>query len=163
MRNFKERLWIIPLIGGLVALISLFLPVTTWHPVGNLAIQWMFQLGLRLEPFIELSLWRWDPLLLSLSIILSMINFVSCSIVILLTVIYKRKSKSFLKLKKYWLIFGIIITLSTLAWIIKMEVFYNIWGGSHWFGDYSPNVGIITPFVGSGLIILAFFLIKTNK
>jgi hypothetical protein len=159
MRYFKERLWMLPLIGGSIVLISLFTPVTTWAPVGNFAIQWMFQLGLRLEPFIELGLWRWNPLILSLSIILSVINFVSSILLILLTVNHKRKLKSYLKLKKYWLLFGILITLSTLAWIIKMEVFYYDQGGSHW-QMYSPNVGIIAPFIGSGLIIVGFVLVK---
>lgn len=159
----KEKSWILPLMGGFIVLISLFTPVTTWTPVGNFAIQWMFQLGLRLEPFFELGLWRWDPAVLSLSIILSVINFASSVILILLTVMYKRKSRSYLKLKKYWLLFAILITLSTLAWIIKMEVFYFIQGGSHWFGDYSPNFGVIGPFIGSGLITVGIILMKKTN
>lgn len=162
MSYFKKNLWLLPIIGSLIALISLFTPATTLYYLGSFSIQWMFQLGLRLEPVIEFILWREEFPLLFLSITLSLINFASSIILILLTLKYKRNSKSYLKLKKYWLLFGMLIVLSTLTWIIKMEVFYNIlWGASHW-QFYSPNFGVIGPFIGSTLIIVGFFLVKKN-
>ena len=69
---------------------------------------------------------------------------------------------SYLKLKKYWLIFVILILLSTLTWIIMMEVFYNLrWGVSHW-ESYLPNFGVIGPFIESTLIFVGFFFVKKN-
>lgn len=142
-------------------MISVLTPVTTWNPVGTFAIQWMFQLGLRLEPYIEFGLWRIDPGLLTLSITLSVIIFASAITLLILTIIFKRTSRNFQKLKWVWLSFAIIITLSTLAWIIVMEIFYNINGYNHWSvygGDYSPSFGIIGPFIGSAVIIIGFIL-----
>ncbi|MFX0023178.1 MAG: hypothetical protein ACFE9S_12700 [Candidatus Hermodarchaeota archaeon] len=169
MRKFNEKSWIIPLIGGIIALVSLFTPVTTWNPPGEFSIQWMFQLGLRLESFLEFGLWRWDPGLLSLSIALSVIIIV-CSIThIILIVIYRRSKRSFQKLKKYWILFAVLIALSTLSWIIMMELYYNASGYTHWLSYlpnwqyYSPSFGVIGPFIGSSLIIIAFFIIKTNN
>ncbi|MFX1243066.1 MAG: hypothetical protein ACFFA7_17605 [Promethearchaeota archaeon] len=166
MSYFKKKLWLLPIIGSIIALISLFTPATSLDYSGSFSIQWMFQLGLRIEPVLELSLWRGVspeviPLLF-LSITLSLLNFASSIISILLTLKYKRNSMSYLKLKKYWLLFGVLIALSTLAWIIMMEVFYNItWGNSHW-QFYSPNFGVIGPFIGSTLIIIGFFQVKNN-
>ncbi len=157
MSYFKKNLWILPLIGSIIVLISLFTPVTTWTPTGNLVYQWMFQMALRVEPYLEFLLWRWDPFLLSLSIILSVIICASALILIILTTIYVRSSKSYHNLKKIWLLFAIVIIISTLTWIIKMEVFYNNWGNSHW-QSYTPNFGVIGPFIGSAFIIIGVYL-----
>jgi hypothetical protein len=159
---FNRNPWVLSIIGSLIVLISIFTPVTTWNPSGSFAIQWMVQLGLRLEPFIEFGLWRTDPGLLSLSIILSVILFASGILIITLTAIYKRTSRSFQKIKWLWFLFAILIALSTIAWIIMMELFYNAQGGSHW-QSYDPNFGVIGPFIGAGLIILGFFLIKEHQ
>ncbi|MHA2035648.1 MAG: hypothetical protein ACW98X_04400 [Promethearchaeota archaeon] len=161
MSYFKRNPWITPIIGGLVALISLFTPVTTWSSLGRFAFQWMFQLGLELEPSIVIGLWRWDPLLLSMSIILSIINLASTIIIIISTIIYKRTSRDYHNLKKIWLLFAIIIIFSTLTWIIKMEIFYNNWGGSHWQA-YNPNFGVIGPFIGSAVIIIGVYLARDS-
>ena len=161
MSYFKRNPWLLPIIGGVIALISLFTPVTIWDSSGRFAIQWMFQLGLELEPTIILGLWRWDPFLLSLSIILSIINLASTIIIIILTIIYKRSSRDYRNLKKIWLLFAIIIIFSTLTWIIKMEIFYINWGGSHWQA-YTPNFGVIGPFIGSAVIIIGVYLARDS-
>ncbi|MFX0023894.1 MAG: hypothetical protein ACFE9S_16325 [Candidatus Hermodarchaeota archaeon] len=164
MSYIKKKLWLLPMIGSILTLISLFTPITTLSYSGSFSIQWMFQLGLRIEPAIEFLLWRGVTLeeipLLFLSITLSLINFASSILLIFLTLKYKRNSISYLKLKKQCLLFGILIIISTLTWIVVMEVFYIIsWGVSHW-QFYSPNFGVIGPFIGSALIIGGFFLLK---
>ncbi|MFX1573206.1 MAG: hypothetical protein ACFFB0_10690 [Promethearchaeota archaeon] len=159
MNYFKRKPWIITIIGELIALTSIFTPATTWNPAGSFAIQWMFQLGLRTEPFIEFGLWRTDPGLLSLSIILSVIIFASALSIITLTIIYKRSSRDYPKLRWMWLLSAVLIAISTLVWIIMMELFYNAAGSSHW-ESYHPNFGVIGPFIAAGLIIAAFFLAK---
>ncbi|MFW9819726.1 MAG: hypothetical protein ACFFE5_08960 [Candidatus Thorarchaeota archaeon] len=169
MRFFNEKPWLIPLIGGFFALVSIFAPVTTWNSLGSFAIQWMFQLGLRLEPYIEFSLWRWDPGLLSLSIALSVIIFVCAITLITSIVIYKRISMSYQKLKNYWILLATLIALSTLGWIIMIELHYNAFGDSHWLSyltnwqGYSPSFGVIVPFIGSGLIIFSSSLVKGTE
>ena len=138
MRKINENSWIISLIGGIFVLLSLFIPVTTWNPPGEFSLQWMFQLGLRLESFFEFGLWRWDPGLLSLSIALSAIIFV-CSIThIILIGIYKKTTRSFQKIRKYWILFSLLIAFSTVSWIIMMELYYNSSGYTHWL-FYLPN------------------------
>lgn len=159
MKFFKRNPGILPLTGGIIALISVFTPATTWNPSGSLAIQWMVQLGLTLEPFIEFGLWRTSSGLISLSLLLSGIIIICSIVTIILTIIYKITSKNYNKVKWAQLSLAILITFSTLAWIIMMELFYNSQGYSHW-QSYDPNFGVIGPFIGSGLIIISFFLRK---
>lgn len=161
MSYFKKSLWVFPIIGAIIALISLFTPVTTWNHSGRFAIQWMFQLGLELEPSIIFGLWRTDPDLLSLSIILSVIIFASSISIITLTVIYKRTSIGYQKIKWLWFLCTVLIIISTLAWIIMMELFYNDAGYSHW-ESYTPNFGVIGPFIGSAIIIIGVYLARNT-
>jgi len=168
LKDFKKNAWLFTIIGSFVALISLFTPATTWNRDENFAIQWMFQLGLRLEPYIEFGLWRTQLGLLILSIILSAIIFISAITIIIVTVIFKRTSRNFQKLRWGWLLVAIIITLSTLGWIIMMEINYNSHGINHWSiygGNYSPSFGVIGTFIGSVLIIVGFILqsISNNR
>jgi len=166
LKDFKKNAWLFTIIGSLIALISLFTPAATWNREENFAIIWMFQLGLRLEPYIEFSLWRTELWLLTLSIALSAIIFISIITLIILTVIFKRTSRSFQKLKWGCLLLAIIITLSTLVWIIVMEILYISHGINHWSvygGNYSPSFGVIGPFIGSALIIVGSILQSISK
>lgn len=160
--NIKRASWFLPIIGGFVALIALFTPVTTWNPPGSFAIQWIDQLGLTLEPDVEFELWRIDPNLLLLSYTLAILIFISTILVITSTTIYKTNSRSFHKIKWVWLVSAILITFSTLTWIIMMELFYREAGGSHWQA-YDPNFGVIGPFIGAGLIVLGIFFVNDLK
>ena len=164
MSYFKRNPWLLPIIGGLIALISLFTPTTYNYRSGvQLYYVWMNQLAIDIWPnLITPYLLRTDLSLVILSISLSVIIFVSTIVLITSTNIFRKTSRSYQKLKWVWLLLAILIIGSTLIWIIYMEIFYNISGASHW-QNYRPHFGVIGPFIGAGLIIIGTFLVKKGE
>jgi hypothetical protein len=127
----------------------------------------MFQTFLHTDPPpINIGLLRNDPTLLTFSIIFSVIIFLSALMTIWSAFNYRKNSMSFKKFRNLLLTFTFLIFLSTLAWIVMMEVYYMIYGANHWIGigvgHYIPHFGIIGPVVGSGLTILGIILEMKN-
>lgn len=123
----------------------------------------MFQTFLHTDPPpINIGLLRNDPGLLTFSIIFTGTIFLSALMTIWISIIYRKNSIDFRKFKNLLLVFTILISISTLAWIIMMEVYYMIYGANHWVGigvgHYIPHFGVIGPFIGSGFIILGVML-----
>ncbi|MFX1389916.1 MAG: hypothetical protein ACFE9Z_07645 [Promethearchaeota archaeon] len=123
----------------------------------------MFQTFLHTDPPpINIGLLRNDPGLLTFSIIFTGTIFLSALMTIWISIIYRKNSIDFRKFKNLLLVFTILISISTLAWIIMMEVYYMIYGANHWVGigvgHYIPHFGVIGPFIGSVFIILGVML-----
>ena len=154
---------ILAIIGGFIAIISIFTPTSYNRRYGtDLYYVWMNHLTVDIEPSpIELYLLesRAELFLVCFSIALLVVIFASAIILITLTNYYQKYSRPFQELKIKWLILAIIITVATLLWIIYMEIFYSLSGATHW-QNYNPHFAVIGPFIGSGLIIAAFFLTK---
>ena len=162
MNYFKKYSWILPILGGFIALISLFTPTTYDRTTSELILIWMNQLAVRINDFTGLQppeLWRYILWLNLHSIAFELIIFASAIITITLTNIYRKSSKSYQNLKWKLLFFAFLIVLSTLGWIIIMEIFYLNGPQRHWEW-YSPHFGVIGPFIGASLIILGAFLTK---
>lgn len=166
LKGSKNIPFFLIIIGGLLTLISLFTPTTYNYRFGtDLYYVWINHLALDVETIpLELYLLtsRADIFLVCFSIVLAGILLGSVVVLFSLTTSYKKASITFQKLRWKWLTIAIIISLSTLVWIILMEIFYAFQGGSHWL-NYRPHFGVIGPFIGSSLIMVAFFLIKINN
>ena len=121
---------------------------------------WMTQIGVDIDP-LAIYLLRTDLTLVVISTLLALIIF-SCSLMtILLTSIYLRNSLPFRKLQWKMIILALLVSISTLTWIIMMELFYNEAGYNHWIttgGGYSPYFGVIGPFIGAALVVLGSFV-----
>jgi len=162
MTYVKRNLWILPMIGCFIALVSLFTPTTYDSNPGELILIWMNQMGLRIlagSPTPEF--WRsilWPNLF---SFACEIIIFASTIISITLINTYKISARSFQELKWKLLLSAALIIISTLTWIIIMEIAYLNSPRSHWEW-YSPHFGVIGPFIGSSLIIAGVILTKDD-
>jgi hypothetical protein len=157
-----------PIIGGVLALIALFTPTSFSTDSIATYYVWMFQTYLHTDPPpIRIGLLRWDPTLLTFSIIFSVIIFLSALIIVWISIKYRKDSISFKNFKNFLLILAILISILTLAWIIMMEVYYMIYGANHWVGigvgHYIPHFGIIGPFIGSIFVVLGILYERKNK
>ncbi len=128
----------------------------------------MFQIYLHTDPPpINVGLLRTDPILVAFSIAFSVILLLSAIITIRSSIDFQKNKIDFKKLKKHLLISALLIAISTLAWIIMMEVYYMIYGSNHWVGigagHYIPYIGIIGPFLGSIFIVSRIFLERNNE
>ncbi|MFX1456618.1 MAG: hypothetical protein ACFFDB_14685 [Promethearchaeota archaeon] len=158
MNFIKRTAPVFLFIGGLLTLIATLTPAEFHTEPGNTYFVWMWQISLETDPgpFI-ISLLRIDPTLLIFSVLFSVLLFSSGIISISASLFYRIRDKNPKEHKTSWLILASSIILSTLAWIIMMEIFYRINGFPHWNiggGGYIPHFGVIGQFIGAIFIIL---------
>jgi hypothetical protein len=135
IKLLKSNYTYLSLIGGIITIIALFTPTSFSTDAIATYYVWMFQTYLHIDPApIRIGLLRWDPLLLTFSIIFSVLIFLSALIIIWISIKYRKKSINFQKFKNILLVLTILISILTLAWIVMMEVFYIIYGANHWVG-----------------------------
>lgn len=158
--KIRKYLWILNLIGGIIVLISILTP-TSYNDVNlTLYFVWMTQIAIDIEP-LAIYLLRTDLLLVAISTVLALIIFSSALMAITLISIYLRASLPFNKLRWKMTILAVLVIISTLFWIIMMELFYNFYGYNHWIttgGGYTPFFGVIGPFIGAAFILVGFFI-----
>ena len=158
--NIRNLLWIFNIVGGLIIIIAILTP-TSYNDTGStLYYVWMNQIGIDVEP-LAIYLLRTDVMLVMISTILALIIFSSALMAIIFTTIYIRASLPFKKLRWKMIVLASLVIISTLFWIIMMELFYNVYGYHHWIftgGGYSPYFGVIGPFIGASLIIIGSFV-----
>ena len=143
-------------------LISILTPTSYNDTTPTLYFVWMNQIGVDVEP-VAIYLLRTDLMLVVISTILALIIFSCALMTITLTSIYVKASLPFRKLQWKVNILAIIASISTLSWIIMMELFYNEYGYNHWVttgGGYTPFFGVIGPLIGAGLVIVGSFVRK---
>ncbi|MFW9828132.1 MAG: hypothetical protein ACFFEY_11095 [Candidatus Thorarchaeota archaeon] len=165
---FEKYATFFPIIGGVLTILALFAPTSFSTDSIATYYVWMFQTYLHTDPPpIRIGLLRWDPTLLTFSVIFSVIIFLSALIIIWISIKYRKNSINFKKFKNILLILAILISILTLAWIIMMEVYYMIYGANHWVGigsgHYIPHFGIIGPFIGSIFVVLGILLERKYK
>ncbi|MFW9818930.1 MAG: hypothetical protein ACFFE5_04920 [Candidatus Thorarchaeota archaeon] len=162
MNFFRRNVKVLAIIGGFLSIFSILLPTEFHTEVGNTYFVWINQLYLELEPTpFAIGLLRLDLTLVIFSIAFGLIIVSSSIAIITATLLYQRFSKFLIENRGLWLTIASLIVLSTLAWIIMMEIFYNISGYNHWVtfgGGYIPHFGVIGPFIGSGFIVLGILL-----
>jgi len=145
---------------GIIILISILTPTSFNDTTPTLYFVWMTQIGVDADP-LAIYLLRTDVMLVTISTILALIIFSSALMTITLTSICIRNSLPYKKLRWKMVILAILVIISTLFWIIMMELFYNEYGYNHWIatgGGYTPFFGVIGPFIGDPFIILGLFV-----
>jgi hypothetical protein len=158
--KIRNILWISNLVGSIIVIISILTP-TSYNDTGpTLYFVWMTQIGVDVDP-LAIYLLRTDIMLVTISTILALIIISSALVAITLTSIYIRASLPFKKLRWKMIILTLLVIISTLFWIIMMELFYNEYGYHHWTatgGGYSPSFGVIGPFIGAAFMIMGLFV-----
>ncbi|MFX1419196.1 MAG: hypothetical protein ACFE9N_09780 [Promethearchaeota archaeon] len=166
MNFFKKNAKILIIIGGLLTIFSLFTPTSFHTEPGSTYFVWMNQIYLEIVPTFTIGLLRFDITLNIFSTAFSVIIFSSSIISITTSFIYRKLSVEAKRHKRNLLILAFLIAISTLAWIIMMEVYYRIYGYPHWSiggGGYIPHFGVIGPFIGSIFIGLGVLLERNDK
>lgn len=157
--KIRKYFWILNIIGGIITLIAILTP-TSYNDTGpTLYFIWMNQISVDVDP-LAINLLREDVFLVMTSTVLALIIFSSGLLAITLTIISLRASLPYKKLQWKAIILALLVIISTLFWIIMMELFYNEAGYNHWVatgGGYSPYFGVIGPFIGAAFIVLGSF------
>jgi len=163
----KKYIWIFAFMGGIISLIALLTPAAGLNyrspSFDNDFYLWMFNLFFshRFEAGIHTTRIEFDTHLISLipSIICSLLITISSIITIITANKYR---KGVLNTKISWLISAIVIIIATIIWMIMMEISRKVLYGHEFWGILYPSFGVIGPFIGASLEIVAFILMKKN-
>ncbi len=167
MNFLKKNAKILSIIGGILTIFAILTPTSFHTEPGNTYFVWITQLYLETDPGpLVIGLLRTDLMLVIISFIFAAIIFSSAIISITTSLIYRKVSVETKGKRRNMLILATLIAISTLAWIIMMEVFYRINGFPHWSlggGGYIPHFGVIGPFIGTGFLIFGVLLDKDRS
>lgn len=159
--KIKENLWSIPLLGGVIILISLFTPTAIWFVnFNNTVSNWMW--GLFYIYFYGNDYTQFDKALLSFipSIICSVIVGFSAMLIIFCAYNYRKREKD---PKNLLIISALAVIISTIVWIIFMEIGWLLYHDQSFWDAYSPSFGLVGIFLGAILTITGYFILKKNR
>jgi len=154
MGRYKNYLWLIPFIGGIISLIALLTPAAYDSSMGNYYYYWIWGFVSYKIGYIE---WiGFDEYTLSLipSIICSSILIVSMVILIISS---NKYGKGLNTMRLY---LGILIITTTTVWILLMEIIDLIQFGTSFWEPFYPGFGVIGMFIGGALSIIGYVVQK---
>ncbi|MHA2007345.1 MAG: hypothetical protein ACXABO_09635 [Promethearchaeota archaeon] len=165
MVEIKKHIWIFVFIGAIIALIALLTPAAFLNirspSFDNDFYLWMCNLFFsnRFEAGIRTTTIEFDINLISLipSILCSGMIIIFSIITIFTANNYR---KGVIDAKISWLFSAIVTIIATIIWIIMMEVSRRVLYGHEFWGLLYPSFGVIGPFIGAGLEIVGFGLMK---
>ncbi len=167
--NKLEKLALFLLFSGVIlCIISIFTPAAFFENRAwdHTIIYWLW--GFKYEKFVHyhderdfiINTFFSHPLQLVPSIISTGLIVVSLVFIVKSMYGYRKNIINNLRMKKQTLGPIIILILSIITWIVMMEVAeLFIYDVSMW-NRYIPSFGVIGMFLGAGLIICGFFVIK---
>ncbi|MHA2037865.1 MAG: hypothetical protein ACW972_01490 [Promethearchaeota archaeon] len=167
MKEIKKSVWGLPLIGGIITLIALLTPaayvIYRSPSFTNDFFLWMCSLFFshRFEMGIYTTRIEFDIQLISLipSIICSLI----IAILSMVTIITANKyRKGTIDINVSWVVSAVVIIFTTIIWMVMMEISRRVLYGHGFWGLFSPGFGVIVPFLGAGLEIVGYILLKKS-
>jgi len=168
LRNLKNYIWTLPFIGALICIISFFTPAAYFENIvwNHTIINWIWgyyydKLVSRYDQSITIENGFYSEPIQFISSFITSVIIVFC---ILIIILYSYKNRTNLKngiIKSITSLFpAVIIIISTITWMIMMEIAeLQIYGLSMW-DRYTPNFGLIGMYIGATVIIVGFILIK---
>ena len=167
MIEIKKYIWLFAFMGGLIALIALLTPAACFNyrspSFDSDFYLWMFNLFFshRFEAGIHTTTIKFDTHMISL------IPSITCSLLIIIfnitaIVTANKYRKGTFDPKFSWLVLAILTIIATIIWMIMMEISGKVLYGHEFWGLLYPCFGVIGPFIGAGLEIVGFILMKKN-
>lgn len=158
VRVLYEYMWVFPLIGGMFSLLALLTPAAFLSRSGNIFSLWMWGLvSVRVfdgSGFIRNTAFTDNIFIITPSVVFSILIGVCAIVLISSAISCKRDLKGVLGIKSSWLTPGILIIISTVGWIISIELVYRLGPSSMSFWEIiDPGFGVIGMFLGSGFAI----------
>jgi hypothetical protein len=174
-------LFVLPYVGGILAIISLFVPGGT-RIVANITIDshtvWIWGFLCIIDWRMGVGGWGWDNtfqflpdvLMVTISIILTVLIFIASLIIVLKARSFGKDEKDLdFRFVKYGLILLILISL----WVIAVQIYYSITGyflqfyidnglgtSFSFWSYFDVNFGVIGIYIGGGLSISGYIALK---
>ena len=160
MGEIYDYVWGFPLVGAILGIIAMLTPAAYVMEFGSSFYLWMWGLvSFQIYGYYGMTVYTDNILIIIPSVIISIVIVIS--IIALLASANKcRKDKKEGNIgNSRGLTPSILIIVSTIAWIISIEIVYMSGGMSFW-GLTSPGFGVIGMFLGSALTIIGYAVSK---
>jgi len=165
INDIKKYLWLVPLSGGILLLLSVFSPAS-YLIIGPLFTHfWMWGLTVGGIGFTVTGI----SFSLQIEVLVAGLLFtffiLICSIlIIVITIQVKKETRKVDELRNFWISSGLIVILSSIAWIIMIEsVAIAPFHPPDWWGYYNLGFAAIGPFIAGALLIATVFIDKYLK
>ena len=166
MKKIKEYYWILPLSGGILSIIGLFIPV--WYSITEY----------------EENLWMWGliehisvggvfdflpPELLIPGFITAILILIFSIVTIIFALFIVRGKKIRFSAEKLWIIIGFLELCVVIIYIVAMDIgWYSYtqrinYSVRDFWRIYNFQFGLITPFIGAVLSIVGAIIGKLNS
>jgi len=164
-RILYDYMWVFPLVGGIIPLLALLTPAGFLSDSGNTFSLWMWGLtSIRVfdgMEYIEDTAFSDNIFVIIPSIISSILIGVCAIMLISSAYTCKKELRGVLTIKSSWLTPAILLTISTIGWIISIELVFILGPTSMSFWQYiDPHFGVIGMFLGSGFAIVGYIISK---
>ncbi|MFX1304892.1 MAG: hypothetical protein ACFE9X_16175 [Promethearchaeota archaeon] len=165
MVEIKKYIWIFPFIGGLIILISFLTPAATFayqeSSFYSEFYRWMLDFyiafdytnGILTTTRIGLNTSFTGYISFTISFLIIGLNI----FLLISTIRYKKRNIS---PKSIWLVFPILTVMLTITWMVMKEVSTILSHNHSFWGLLSPGFGMIGLFLGAGLEIIGYILLK---
>ncbi len=165
MSKVRNNIWILPFIGSILTVISLFTPAAVYFSGLGQVFHYMngfyvsFGGGMT-GPSIGFTN---IPILFIVGVI-STILILTCTIIMFISSLTHRKKDT----PGSWLALGIILIGGTIYYIAGTDVAYMIYGIIHhditvsFWEIFVPSFAVIAPFITAGISIVAFIIGKST-
>ena len=182
----REYIWALPILGGVIGIISLFTPAHHAYDFGISTNVWMWGLYNRSAPdyseigFIYTVYARTDvfPLQYTLSLFLSglipaILILISSITLIASSNAVRTGKRDIKKVVNVWIGMGIMMIIASTIYIIAIDIAWmNLWehvyGPSYptyptFWDTFDPGFAVIAPFLGASFSIVGSIASKTMK
>ncbi|QEE16774.1 hypothetical protein DSAG12_02604 [Promethearchaeum syntrophicum] len=166
MTTLKKKNWILPLSGGILSIIGLFIPV--WYSTtGFKENLWMWGL---IEHITVGNVFDFLPPELLIPGLIIAVLILLFSIVIITSTLFSIRRKEIQNIaQKLWIIMGILELCAAIIYIVAMVIGWNAYtirinyNVHDFLRIYNFHIGMVTPFIGAALSIVGTFLGKRYK
>jgi len=167
MVKIKKFIWIFPLFGGIITLLSFLAPAAYFYYQSSTYntefYRWMmdFYVSHVYEAGTHTTTIGLNTNVFGFISLTSSLIIMALSVISIISVIKFKKGT--LESKNIWLISSLSTIIITIGWMIIKEIYTLIRFNHSFWGLLSPSFGIIGPFIGAGLEIVGFLLIKKYR
>lgn len=128
MADVKKYIWILPLLGAILAFITLFAPAVSMNLLGMLTDNlWLWGLYIyNFSGFISGTEFITEPLVLIPSLIVTILIALSGVLLFLTAIKLKKRSFKLRTVRNISLISGVVILVSEIIWIIMIPIFFDM-------------------------------------
>ncbi len=150
--DIKEKLWLFPLLGGVISLLALLAPALTYIECYNV---WMYGLHAYVWKgsvvLTDPDTYFFESDLLTISITCTLSVAICSAIIIIMSVISSRdKMKSIARIT--WLVSSIIMIVAPIIWRNALI------SSDHWIQFYDLAFGFIGIYIGAVLALIGSFV-----